>query len=198
VLPPDQDRLSTRIGVVEETLRRAFDLTRSARHVGTFASAEGDMAAVLRACGVEPDPDFVRDLTTTHLAFLMRNGVQLHNDTLPVLHKLRACGIKTAIISNCDHWTRSVVTALTLEHEVDEVILSFEVGVKKPEAEIYRVSLDRLAVRPEQAVFVDDQSTYCEGARAVGIRPYLLVRNLGHDDPNSSPYHIIKRLDELL
>src|SRR5712692_4110795 len=87
-LPPNQDRLSTRIGVAEETLRRAFDLTRPTRHVGAFASAEGDMAALLRACEVEAEPDFVRELTTTHLAFLMRNGVQLYDDTLPVLQKL--------------------------------------------------------------------------------------------------------------
>lgn len=198
VLPPDQERLSTRIGVAEETLLRAFDLTRPARHVGVFESAEGDMAAILRACGVEPDPDFVRDLTTNHLAFLMRNGVQLYDDTLPMLRKLQSCGIKTAIISNCDHWTRPVLTALLLEQEVDEVILSFEVGVKKPEAGIYRISLDRLAVRPEQAVFVDDQTDYCDGARAVGIRPHLIVRSLGRGDPNSGPYPSINRLDELL
>src|SRR5919108_1803260 len=197
-LPPHQDRLSTRIGVAEETLLRAFDITRSPRDVGTFASAEGDMAAILRTCEVEADPDFVRELTTAHLAFLMHTGVQLYDDTLPVLQKLRSCGIKTAIISNCDHWTRPVLTALALEREVDEVILSFEVGVKKPEAEIYRISLDRLAVPPERAVFVDDQCNYCDGAKAVGIRPHLIVRNLGHPNPNSGQYQIIERLADLL
>jgi len=198
VLPPEQDCLSTRIGVAEETLLQAFAVTRSARNVGAFASAEGDMAAVMRACGVVPEPDFVRDLTTTHLDFLMRTGVQLYDDTLPVLRKLRSRGIKTAIISNCDHWTRPLLTALTLEQEVDEVILSFEVGVKKPEAGIYRLGLDRLGVRPDRAVFVDDQSDYCNGARTVGIRPYFLVRDLGRGDLNSDPYPIIERLDELL
>jgi putative hydrolase of the HAD superfamily len=90
-------------------------------------------------------------------------------------------------MSNCDHWTRPVVTALTLEHEVDEVILSFEVGVKKPDAAIYRVSLDRLAVPSERAVFVDDQADYCDGARAVGIRPYLIVRHPSRGDSKSGP-----------
>jgi putative hydrolase of the HAD superfamily len=197
-LPPHQDRLSTRIGVTEETLRRAIDITGPSRHVGAFASAEGDMTAILRACGVEADSDFIRDLTLNHLAFLMRKGVQLYDDSLPVLRKLRSCGIKTAIISNCDHWTRSVLTALPLEEEVDEIILSFEVGLKKPEAEIYRLSLDRLAVRPERAVFVDDQPEYCKAASAFCIRPYLIVRNLGSSDTDDGPYQIIHRLDELL
>jgi putative hydrolase of the HAD superfamily len=197
-LPPAQDRLSMRIGVTEETLWRAFAITRPARHVGAFASAEGDMAAIVRACGVEANPDFVRELTTTYLAFLMCNGVQLYDETLPVLRKLRSCGLKTAIISNCDHWTRPVVTALALEHEVDEVFLSFEVGVKKPDAEIYRVCLERLAARPERTAFVDDQANYCDGARAVGICPYLLVRNFGCRNPHSGPYQIIDRLDNLL
>lgn len=197
-LPPVQERLSTRIGVAEETLQRAFDITRPARHVGTFASTEGDMAAILRTCGMEADPDCVRELTATHLAFLMRTGVQLYEDALPVLRTLRSRGIKTAIISNCDQWTRPVVTTLALEQEVDAVLLSCEVGVKKPDAAIYRICLERLAVRPERAVFVDDQAHYCDGARAVGIRPYLLVRNLEHRSPNSGPYRIIDRLDELL
>jgi putative hydrolase of the HAD superfamily len=67
-----------------------------------------------------------------------------------VLRELWSRGIKTAIISNCDHWTRPVLAALTLEREVDAVILSFAVGVKKPEAEIYRAALDCLAVPPDQ------------------------------------------------
>jgi putative hydrolase of the HAD superfamily len=197
-LPPHQDRLSTRIGVTEETLRRAFDATGPSRHVGAFGSAEGDMAAILRACGVDAGSNFIRDLTLNHLAFLMRNGVQLYDDTLPVLRKLRSCGIKTAIISNCDHWTRSVFTALPLEQEVDEIILSFEVGLKKPDAEIYRLSLNRLGVQPERAVFVDDQSEYCEGARALGIRPHLIIRNLESSNPDDGRCQIIHRLDELL
>ena len=105
------------------------------------------------------------------------NGVHLWEDSLPTLRALRARGLRTAIVSNCDHSTRPIVDELGLEQEADAVLLSFEVGVAKPDAGIYRAALDALDARPEQAVFVDDQAWYCEGAEAIGIRSFVIVRD---------------------
>src|SRR5204862_86435 len=52
-----------RTGVERETLHRALDQTRPARSVGVFGDSEGDLAAILSACGLEPDPSVVRELT---------------------------------------------------------------------------------------------------------------------------------------
>jgi putative hydrolase of the HAD superfamily len=68
------------------------------------------------------------------------------------------------------------VDELGLEREADAIVLSFEVGVAKPDAGIYRAALDALGARPEEALFVDDQAAYCEGAEALGIRSFLIVR----------------------
>jgi FMN phosphatase YigB (HAD superfamily) len=51
------------------------------------------------------------------------------------------------------------------------------VGVAKPDPRIYQAALDALAARPEEAVFVDDQAAYCEGAEAIGIRSFLILRD---------------------
>jgi putative hydrolase of the HAD superfamily len=107
---------------------------------------------------------------------LAENGVHLWDDSIPTLRGLRARGLRTAIVSNCDHWTRPIVDELGLEREADAIVLSFEVGVAKPDAGIYRAALDALGARPEEAVFVDDQAAYCEGAEALGIRSFLIVR----------------------
>jgi len=79
-------------------------------------------------------------------------------------------------VSNCDHSTRPIVDELGLEREADAVVLSFEVGVAKPDPGIYRAALDALGARPEEAVFVDDQAWYCEGAEAIGIRSFMIAR----------------------
>ena len=105
------------------------------------------------------------------------NGVHLWEDSLPTLRELRARGLRTAIVSNCDHSTRPIVDELGLEREADAVVLSFEVGVAKPDPGIYRAALDALDARPEEAVFVDDQAAYCEGAEAIGIRSFLILRD---------------------
>jgi YjjG family noncanonical pyrimidine nucleotidase len=58
-----------------------------------------------------------------------------------------------------------------LDQFVDELVVSGEVGVSKPDPEIFRVALDRLGVTPEQTVMVGDSwAADVEGARAAGIR----------------------------
>ena len=57
------------------------------------------------------------------------------------------------------------------------MILSFAVRSMKPEPEIYRLALDALGdPDPSRAVFVDDQVLYCDGAKAVGLDTYLILR----------------------
>jgi putative hydrolase of the HAD superfamily len=49
------------------------------------------------------------------------------------------------------------------------LVLSCEVGLLKPEREIYERALALASVPPERAVFFDDVERYAEGARAVGL-----------------------------
>lgn len=55
------------------------------------------------------------------------------------------------------------------------VIDSSEVGMRKPEATIFRLMCQRLGVFPERASFVDDFPTNVEGARAVGLHSILFT-----------------------
>jgi len=52
----------------------------------------------------------------------------------------------------------------------DDVVLSYKAGVAKPDPAIYRLALDNLGVKAEQAVFIDDQEKFCEAAEAVGMQ----------------------------
>ncbi len=174
--PTMRAELEERFGVSEGELLRAFTTTRQARSIGAFGSAEGDLAAVLEAAGVPADAELVHELNETRMRAFAENGVHLWDDSLPTLRALRARGLRTAIVSNCDHATRPIVDELGLEREADAVVLSFEVGVAKPDAGIYRAALDALGARPEEAVFVDDQAWYCEGAEAIGIRSFMIAR----------------------
>jgi HAD superfamily hydrolase (TIGR01509 family) len=53
------------------------------------------------------------------------------------------------------------------------VALSFQVGVLKPEAGIYRAALERLELAPGACVFIDDLADNVRGARALGIQGLL-------------------------
>jgi HAD superfamily hydrolase (TIGR01509 family) len=177
-----RERLADAIGRSTRDVMRGFIETRDARGLGRYGSAEGDIEAVLRAAGGSPTEDQVRSLTELETRALAEGGIHLYDDTLPVLRELRASGTPTGIVSNCDHWTRPVVDALGLEDEVDAVVLSFEVGVMKPEPAIYGIALDRMHAAPATTTFVDDQSAYLDGAAALGMRTIQIARP---NDPNT-------------
>jgi putative hydrolase of the HAD superfamily len=78
---------------------------------------------------------------------------------------------KTAILSNAWSGAREAITnKFDLGDAVDAIIISAEEGIAKPDARIYRITAERLGVRPEESVFVDDVKENVDAARALGMR----------------------------
>ena len=76
---------------------------------------------------------------------------------------------KTGVISNAWSGMRAYITAQKFDDAFDGLVMSAEVGVAKPKAEIYLLALEQLGVSPGEAVFVDDFDENVEGARVVGM-----------------------------
>jgi putative hydrolase of the HAD superfamily len=180
-----REALSKKVGVEPRVLDDAFRITRPARSEGAYGSVEGDMAAVLEAMGFDPPPaDLVRDLASYEHDFT-HDHVRLYPDARPAVEALRAAGIGTALVSNCSYNTRPVVDRLGLGELFDAVILSFEVGARKPQRAIYESALRAVGdPDPSTALFVDDQANYCDAARNVGMDTRLILRP-GADPPES-------------
>jgi len=142
------------------------------------------MAGMLLECGVEADDAMVELLVAADQRAIHELTV-LHPDTVPFLEALRAAGVRTAFVSNCAANTRPMLDALGLSALVDELVLSCEVGAAKPEPAIYRIALDRLGVEAGQAVFIDDQQVFCDGARQQGIAAVRIDRRDGTGDVNT-------------
>lgn len=197
-----RDVLASRLGMEPRVLSDAFATTRVARNIGTFGDVEGDTRAVIQATGIDPPDDVVHDLATLTHEFLERR-VHPFPDALPAVAALRERGHPTVLVSNCSHDTRSLVDRLGLPDLFDEIVLSFEVGSLKPQPGIYRTALEALGdVAPEDAVFVDDQAAFCDGAGALGIDTRLIQRDLaGPDDPATPAmdgHRVITDLSQLL
>lgn len=78
--------------------------------------------------------------------------------------------LKIGMLSNAGaDWLSEMFESKDLEL-FDDKLLSFEVKIKKPDQEIYLLSAQRLGVEPSECIFVDDIHSYCEGARAVGMK----------------------------
>lgn len=78
----------------------------------------------------------------------------------------RAAGLRTGLVSNS--WGMDYPRE-QWEQLFDTVVISGEVGLRKPDPRIYRLAAERLAVTPEECVFVDDLAPNVRGAAAVGM-----------------------------
>jgi putative hydrolase of the HAD superfamily len=68
-------------------------------------------------------------------------------------------------------------TAYGFEDLVDVLIYSHEVGLAKPDPAIYGLTCERLGLKPEEIIFVDDVVGHIEGARAFGMRGVIFKDN---------------------
>jgi putative hydrolase of the HAD superfamily len=74
-----------------------------------------------------------------------------------------------ALMSNATDRLRSDLRALSLDEEVDAVFNSAELGVAKPDPEVFRLVCEGLGLAPEQCLFVDDSAEHVAAAEAVGL-----------------------------
>ena len=100
------------------------------------------------------------------------------DDTRPALEALRRAGVKVAVVSNWDGRLRGILDEHRLTPLVDAVVISAEVGWRKPHGEIFERALKALGVRPAETLHCGDSvGDDVEGALQAGIRPVLLARD---------------------
>jgi putative hydrolase of the HAD superfamily len=84
--------------------------------------------------------------------------------------ELSKAGYRTGIISNSvREWEPSWDRAIPQKDIFDAVILSSQVGLRKPNPAIYRLAVDQLGITPDEAIFLDDFEPMVEGARRAGL-----------------------------
>ncbi|MFI5729331.1 HAD family hydrolase [Kribbella sp. NPDC051587] len=127
-------------------------------------------------------PDFERKLAT----ILVRpDGTQVpaegliermfaHFEHVPAMNALvrraKGHGIRTALLSNS--WGNTYPRD-TWDGMFDDIVISGEVGLRKPEPEIFLLAARRVNLRPAECVFVDDLEVNVDGARALGMTGIL-------------------------
>lgn len=101
----------------------------------------------------------------------------VRSGTFEALDKLRAAGLKLAIVSNAEGQVEGDARRFGLAPYFDAIIDSQVVGVAKPDPRIFRIAMERLGVGPEQTRFAGDiYSIDMVGAKAAGIEGSLIDR----------------------
>ncbi len=154
----------TRLGLPEGALQRALFASPLFREaVAGGVSAESLWRDVAQRLGVSPD-----EWRTLAQAF--SSAHRLNEALVRSIRTLRP-RYQTAVLTNTDSAVREWgIARFDVEQEVDLVIISAEEGMHKPQPEFFLLAAQRLGIRPEEALFVDDEPRYCAAAASVGMR----------------------------
>ena len=151
------------------------------------ATPGDDYGDLLRELGVD---DVVRFIDAEHEAW--RPAYAVLGSAHALLDSLRGRGVKTGLVANSWPDTGRVLRAdveeLGLTGRFDVIVFSEELGVSKPQPEIFHYALGQLGVEPENAVFVGDGlRTDVQGAAQVGMTTVQALWFNADDTPGIEP-----------
>lgn len=94
--------------------------------------------------------DFLNQLKIERRIFLLSNTNEIH------MEKVRR------------EWSK--VSAYPMEHSFEKIYLSHEVGMRKPNAEIFKFVCAENNLNPKRTLFIDDTLQHIEGAKSIGLQ----------------------------
>ena len=132
--------------------------------------------------GMGGDGEHVRSIAEAITeGWLHSENFELYEDAIPTLARIRRSGMRIGLVSNTSRDLDAFIRHFELD--VDAWISSGAHGKVKPSPTIFRAVLELLAVEPEAAVMVGDSpDDDIAGARALGMRAFLLDREGRHPD----------------
>jgi len=157
-----RERLAQRLGMTYEGLvKLVFEGESSRRASLGEISTQEHWAAVIRALSLPPSAAEI-------VGQEFFAGDFLDRELLNFIRSLRP-HYKTGLISNAWPDLRDYIVRSKFDDAFDEMVISAEVGLMKPDPRIYHLALQKTGVAPAAAVFLDDFAENIEAARAVGM-----------------------------
>lgn len=106
------------------------------------------------------------------------DAYELFDDVVETMERLSASGYRLGIVSNFAPTLPDILRHKSILHYFDPVVVSTEVGLEKPNPDIFRLALDRAGLRPDEVLYVGDHDKNDvwapneAGIRAVKIKRY--------------------------
>jgi HAD superfamily hydrolase (TIGR01509 family) len=129
--------------------------------------------ATLRAAHPEVSADI---LESVYELVLRPEWWMPYPDTMVALRALRAADIPVGVVSNIPWDVRGVFERTGADELVDEYVLSYAMGVMKPDPKIFLTACQRIGVAPGHTLMIGDSQEADGGATAIGCRFALVAR----------------------
>ena len=163
----------------EDFVKLWYD-TFNERCTGVFKSPEENIDYVCQKLGVSVE-DSQRRLAARIRLDLTASSMIPVPESIAVLSRLKSAGYKTGLITDCSAEVPTIWQDTPFAPLIDVAVFSCKVGIRKPALSIYQLAVERLAVKPENCLYIGDGSSQeLTGAAAVGMHP-VLIRDPGED-----------------
>lgn len=154
-------------GLDPDTVRERFMQDRAARDLlgeleeGRITNPEFE-ARFAPMLGVEEHEGLIARLFA---------GMQHDEAMFDAVAAARRAGVRTGLVSNS--WGEEGYDRSRFDELFDVLVISGEIGIRKPAPEIYALAAERLGREPERCVFVDDLPGNLKPAREIGMATVL-------------------------
>ena len=149
-------------GIEPEAIGRRFREDRSAREL-----------LIALETGKLPEEEFeqrfaaILGVDSPNLIERLMAGSQPDEEMLAAVMRARAAGVRTGLVSNS--WGTRRYDRARLAELFDGVVISGDVGIRKPAPEIYELGAQQIGLEPSACVFVDDLPFNLQAAAELGM-----------------------------
>ncbi len=149
------DKLANWLGVDRGEFSKAWDASGAKRTIGGFPSTEAALSHICRGLGVDPGEERIHAVAEMRYEYV-RDALTPRPGAVKTLSTLKDSGYRVGLISNCSEEVSRLWDSTPFAPLVNVALLSFNVGLAKPDLRIYELATKRLGVAAEHCLFVGD------------------------------------------
>ena len=172
--PPDPAAHAQLLRITGLPAEKLDPLYWADRHAFDEGKLTGEIywRGVLQKAGIALSPAAVAEL----MEWDARMWIMPNEAMVSWALSLKARGVLTAILSNIgDTVSKAIEREADWLSRIDLCVWSYQLRLAKPDPAIFRYTLDKLGVRPETSLFIDDRAENVNAATALGIQSLVFT-----------------------
>ena len=170
---PPRLSIADRLGISDQDYRTHWSRLDDSWDKGHFDTYQDLLLALCKAADHEPNNSVIAELTLERSLGARRPFERIEPEIVDLVKELKLRGFRLAIVTNVGYMDLEPWPNCPLAQFFEVIIPSFQVGILKPDPQIYEQGLQALDVRSEEAIFVGDGGwNELSGAEQVGLRAF--------------------------
>lgn len=162
--------MSFDLGIDSEKFDLYWDEKEEERYLGKINFTDS-ILYVMEKCGKHIDGPALSQIVDKRVETKSQCFEYVNPDIYRLLEALKTRGLQLAVVSNCSSDEVQFIRQSKIYGYFDQIILSYEVSMKKPDHGIYKKCCDLLGVGTNECIFIGDGgSNELEGARMIGMK----------------------------